>query len=61
MSSMCVRNGQESCYTQAPLLFIALQPILAAMGTFCAHADGPRPLVKPRPVLDRRYLLLATL
>jgi hypothetical protein len=38
-----------------------LQPILAVMGTFCAHADGPRPLVKPHPVPDRRYLLLATL
>jgi hypothetical protein len=47
MCLMCARNGQESCYTRVPLLFIALQPILVVtdkLPTFCANADSPCPL-----------------
>jgi hypothetical protein len=47
MSLMCARNGQERSHTQAPLLFICLQTLLAIMckqNIFCAHADGLCPL-----------------
>jgi hypothetical protein len=45
--SMCAKNGQESCHTRVPLLFIPIQTLLVVMGKLPALytlADGPRHL-----------------